>query len=224
MPTTVSQLLLTVGFIIPGFVYQAARSRLRGPTPEDASTSTRLLQALAVSAGLDALYLVVLGPTLVHLAEAGDGAPGAGGVADHPRLAGLLGFALVFAIPVGLAALDYARLRKGWTMRFSYDPTPRAWDFTFRDIEPTYVRILTTDGTWLGGWYGENSFVSSYPEPREVFIETAHLMESDGAFGPEQPGSTGLYVRCDDVRAVELVDGGTVAEETGAGDQRRTGQ
>lgn len=221
VPGTVSQLLLTLAFVVPGFVYQAARSRLRGPTPDDASTSTRVLQALAVSAALDAIYMVVLGPTLVDLADAGDGTPGVGGVTERPRLAGLVAFVLLFAVPVTLAALDYLRLQRGWTMRLAYDPTPRAWDFAFRDISPTYVRILTTDGTWLGGWYGENSFVSSYPEPREVFIETAHLMEPDGKFGGEQPGSNGLYVRCDDIRAVELVDGATVGD-TGSTDQGET--
>jgi len=56
-------------------------------------------------------------------------------------------------------------------------------------------------------WYGEDSFVSSYPEPREIFIQSAHLMTEDGTIGAELPGSNGLYVRCDDVRAVEFVDG-----------------
>lgn len=215
IPSTAGQLLLTLAFVIPGFVYQGARSRFRGPTPADGSTSTRVLQALAVSAGLDAIYAVALGPTLVRLLRpATSGAPA--GVIDHPRQSGLLALLLLFVIPVGLAALDYLRLRKGWDPRLSYDPTPRAWDYTFRDIGPCYVRVLTVEGTWLGGWYGENSFVSSYPEPREMFIETAHLMGGDGSFGAEQLGSNGIYVRCDDVRAVELVDGSLSRDDTEA--------
>lgn len=213
IPSTAAQLLLTLVFVIPGFVYQGARSRFRGPTPADGSTSTRVLQALAVSAGLDALYAVALGPTLVRLLKPTvDGAPA--GVIEHPRQSGLLALLLLFVVPVSLAALDYWRLRRGWDPRLSYDPTPRAWDFTFRDIDPCYVRVLTVDGTWLGGWFGENSFVSSYPEPREMFIETAHLMGTDGTFGVEQPGSNGMYIRCDDVRAVELVDGARSLSDT----------
>jgi hypothetical protein len=110
-------------------------------------------------------------------------------------------------VPAALAGADDWRLRKGLSLRLAYDPTPRAWDYAFREIEPTYVRVLTTDGTWLGGWFGENSFVSSYPEPREMFIQTAHLMDADGSFGAEQVGTNGMYVRCDDIRAVEFVDG-----------------
>jgi hypothetical protein len=207
LPATTAQLLLALLFVVPGSVYQAARSRLRGPTPDDSNVSMRVLRALAVSAFLDAVYIAVLGPTLVRLFGAQQGKPSASGFADHPRQAGLLGLLLLFVIPVSLAGLDYLRVRRGWGLRLSYDPTPRAWDFAFREIEPTYVRLLTTDGVWLGGWYGENSFVSSFPEPREVFIETAHLMEPDGSFGAEVPGSNGLYVRCDDIRAIEFVDG-----------------
>jgi hypothetical protein len=104
VPSTLSQLLLTLAFIVPGFVYQGARSRLRGPTPDDSNTATRILQALAVSAALDAVYMIALGPTLVDLADASDGTPGVRGVAEYPRFVGLLAFALLFAIPVGLAA------------------------------------------------------------------------------------------------------------------------
>lgn len=210
VPGSGQQLVIFLLFVLPGFVYQAARSRLRGPVPDDASATNRVLRALGVSAGLASLYAIAVGPYLLHLARVqpvpgrtGDGA----GLLANPRQTGALALVLVFAIPTLLAAADYWRLRRGLTFRLAYDPTPRAWDFAFRDIEPTYVRILTTDGTWLGGWYGEDSFVSSYPEPREIFIQTAHLMTEDGTIGAELPGSNGLYVRCDDVRAVEFVDG-----------------
>ena len=118
---------------------------------------------------------------------------------------------LLFLIPATLAVVSYlapkvprpARLK--WT-RLTYDPTPRAWDFAFNGTPPTYVRILTMDGRYIGGWFGANSFVSSYPEPREVFLEIAHHMYPDGRFGDEVSFSSGLYVRCDDVRLIELVD------------------
>lgn len=47
--------------------------------------------------------------------------------------------------------------------------------------------VLTVDGTWLGGWYGANSFVSSFPEPREMFAPrsggySASKTETNGRF------------------------------------------
>lgn len=67
------------------------------------------------------------------------------------------------------------------------------------------MRILTTDGRYLGGWYGNDSFVTSYPDVHEVFLEVAHHMGADGSFGEEVANSRGLYVRCDDVRLVEVL-------------------
>ncbi len=217
IPASFQQLVIVLLFVLPGFIYQAVRSRLRGPAPDDSSATNRLLRALGMSALLASLYAVGVGPYVAELAASKPtSAGGAAGLLGHVRKVGLLSFLLVFALPGLLAGADYWRLRRGWSLHLSYDPTPRAWDFAFRDIDPTYVRVLTTDGTWLGGWFGPNSFVSSYPEPREMFIQTAHLMEPDGSIGAEQPGSNGLYVRCDDVRAVEFIDGGVDEDDDGS--------
>lgn len=214
IPSTGTGLLIALLFLVPGSVYQFARSRLRGPAPDDASATNRILRALAVSAMLDTLYAVAVGPHLVRLVRGALAPPYFGFWFGHTREFGLWALLLLFLVPAALAGLDHLRLRVGWTPRLTYDPTPRAWDFAFREIEPTYVRVLTTDGTWLGGWYGLDSFVSSYPEPREIFIETAHLMNADGSFGGEQAGSGGLYVRCDDIRSVEFVDASADGEDT----------
>lgn len=224
IPGTAAQLLIALLFVVPGSVYQAARSRLRGPTPDDAMPSARILRALAVSAFLDALYALLFGSTLVSLAtQKADQVGGPAGFMADPRKTGAFALLLLFVIPVAVAIAEYWVLSRGWRLPLTYDPTPRAWDFAFADIEPTYVRVLTVDGAWLGGWFGENSFVSSFPEPREMFIETAHLMEPDGTFGPEQPGSNGLYVRCDDIRAVEFVDGGAPMGDNGDGTEEVAG-
>ncbi len=214
IPGTYQQLVIALLFVLPGFVYQALRSRLRGPAPDDSNATNRVLRALGVSAGLASVYAAVVGPYLAGLAETRPAHPGgAAGLLAHVRQVGLLSLLLVFVVPAALAGADYWRLRKGLSLRLAYDPTPRAWDYAFREIEPTYVRVLTTDGTWIGGWFGENSFVSSYPEPREMFIQTAHLMDADGSFGAEQVGTNGMYVRCDDIRAVEFVDGRPVGDD-----------
>lgn len=207
IPNTGVGLLIAVLFVMPGSVYQFVRSRLRGPAPDDASATNRVLRALAVSAFLVTIYAATAGPHLLSLLLRAHAQFTLGDqLLEHGRELALWALILLFLIPAVLAALDFLRLRLGWTLRLTYDPTPRAWDYAFRDIDPTYVRLLTTEGVWLGGWYGPNSFVSSYPEPREIYIEVAHLMNDDGSFGDEQNGSGGLYVRCDDIRSVEFVD------------------
>ncbi len=210
VPGTGFQLVMLLLFVLPGSVYQFVRSRLRGPHPDDSSAMNRVLRALAVSAGLVTIYAIAAGGTVLELiadVQQGDAASARASV----RPLAVWAFALLFVVPAALAVLAYVltRLpRPGWLspFRLTYDPTPRAWDFAFNDIDPKYVRILTADGRYLGGWYGKDSFVSSYPEPREIFLESANLMQSDGSFGPEVDGSAGLYVRCEDVSLIEFID------------------
>jgi hypothetical protein len=211
VPGTGFQLVMLLLFVLPGSVYQFVRSRLRGPHPDDSSATNRVLRALAVSAGLVTVYAIAAGAAVLEqVAEVQQ--PDAAAARSSVRPLAIWAFLLLFVIPAALAVVGYVASRLprprrlgGW--RLTYDPTPRAWDFAFNDIDPKYVRILTADGRYLGGWYGRDSFVSSYPEPREIFLESANLMEPDGSFGREVDGSAGLYVRCDDVRLIEFVDG-----------------
>ncbi|UQX10097.1 DUF6338 family protein [Candidatus Mycobacterium methanotrophicum] len=66
--------------VIPGFIYQGTRSRLRGPTPDEQEVTVRVLRALATSGFLALLY-----------------------VAENPpdrRLTALALIGLVFAVPM----------------------------------------------------------------------------------------------------------------------------
>ncbi len=65
VPSTVVQVLALVALVIPGLVFAAVRRLLIGPVPEDKELGVRLSRAIAVSAVLDLLYLIVLGPTLI---------------------------------------------------------------------------------------------------------------------------------------------------------------
>lgn len=221
IPGTGGQLLVLVLFILPGSVFQASRSRLRGPNPADQDATTKILRALAVSTGLNALYLALLGDKLLKPLQSRS-VPALERAVD-PKLAGCWALTLLFAVPMLLAGLDYWRTRWEWVkkaqkampgLRLAYDPTPRAWDYAFTDISPCYVRVQSADGRWAGGWFAEASFAASYPEPLELYIEEAFLMGEDGTFVAPQPGSRGMYVRCDDARVVEFLAGGESAGET----------
>jgi hypothetical protein len=62
------------------------------------------------------------------------------------------------------------------------------------------------DGTYLGGVYGRDSFTSSYPEPNAVFLQEAWPLKENGAFEHAPvSGSRGVWIKCDDVRAVEFL-------------------
>jgi hypothetical protein len=218
IPGSGGQLLILLLFVLPGSVYQTVRTRLRGPIPSDQDATSKVLRALAVRTGLNALYLAIFGKGLLEPLRA-QSLPGLEKAVDL-HLVGLWALLCLFVVPALLACAVFWSSRSevigttaekviqtfGWT-KPAYHPSPRTWDFAFTDIRPCYVRVLSADGYWSGGWFGESSSAASFPESMEIFLEKAWTMSKTGEFLHEQPGTRGIYVRCDDARSVELLDG-----------------
>jgi hypothetical protein len=205
------QALTVLVVIIPGFVYQGLRSRLRGPTPEDQELGVRILRALTASGLLALAYVITLGPLLTDAAQRPLDA------LDHPRVAAMILLTLVFVVPAAVAVVLHVRavskLYPGlpWREKFSvYDPTPTAWDFAVNRVGPGFVRVLTKDGSWVGGYAGQDSFFTNYPRPREIFIEQAWKLGNSGEFERAIEGSSGEWVKCDDAPIVQFLEAKSV--------------
>ncbi|GAA3134909.1 DUF6338 family protein [Streptomyces rectiviolaceus] len=204
-PSTTFQLAVLILFVLPGAVYQFLRERWRGPIPQERTLSERILRALVASVVLDTAYLVAVGPEVLRLVRVGQGGLLHGDVPDERlRLVGLVGLALFVAVPAAAAAALSLRQRR--QLRARYQGTPSAWDHIFRDRRPCFVRLRLRDGTWVGGWYGNKSYATSYPQPRELHLESAWRMRDDGSFTERVEGTAGLHVRGADVDIVEMVD------------------
>lgn len=216
--------------VIPGFVYQGLRARFRGPTPDDQQEfSLRILRALATSAVFALVYVMVAGCVLILT-----GTPTKPDRIDITGLeilgAGFGVLTLVFLIPSAAALLFHARAARtqypelSWRQLFQlYDPTPTAWDFAVNRSRPAFVRVLLDDGRWVGGYAGEDSFFTSYPEPREIFLELGWELDEDGVFGDMVENTAGRWIKCDDARVVEFIEpaapaaGANTSEETKLG-------
>ena len=202
-PSTVLQLGMLALVVLPGITYQFLRERWRGPVPGERDLGERVLRSIAASILLDTLYLVVAGPALVRLARE-VGARGWDGITDQARLVGLLGLLLFIVVPAGAAGGVTCWQRRGRPAA-RYRGTPTAWDSMFRDSGSCFVRVRLRDGAWAGGWYGTRSFATSYPQPAEIYLQTAWIMDRDGRFVRPIAHSGGLHVRASDVDVLELV-------------------
>lgn len=202
-PSTVLQIVLAIVVVLPGVTYQFLRERWRGPVPGQRELGERVLRAVTASVVLDAMYVIVAGPQLLSLARGG-GTRGWGGLAQEPRLTGLLALLLFIAVPAAAAAGVSVRERR--RLRARFHGTPTAWDHAFRDREPCFVRVRLKNGGWAGGWFGARSFASSYPHPGEIFLQSAWRLNQDGSFAARSQQTAGLYIRCEDIALLELLD------------------
>ncbi|MCZ9634954.1 DUF6338 family protein [Rhodococcus sp. BH5] len=200
------QALTVLLAVVPGFVYQGARAHFRGPTPDERDIGVRILRALALSGIFALLYVGVLGERLT--AKISDPVK----YLDNPHLSALWAFLMVFAIPFGTAAVVHVwNARKQnpehrWRDLFRiYNPTPTAWDFASQKLDWGFVRVLTKDGAWVGGFAGDQSFFTGYPEEREIFLEVPWTLDSDGVFGAPVPAAVGMWIRCDDAQLVQFI-------------------
>jgi hypothetical protein len=222
IPGTGGELLIVLLFVMPGSVYQTVRSRLRGPIPSDHDAASKLLRALGVSAGLNAVYLAVFGDGLLKPLRAQSVKDLEDSVNVHA--AGWWAFLLLIVVPALLACvafwlgrLDWKAMRRKWVSdermaklhleQLAYYPSSRTWDFAFNNHGHLWVRARFADGSWTGGKFGDNSLVGSFPEPLDLFLEEAWVMGPDGEFLEPVKDTKGVYVRCDDAVAVERFNG-----------------
>lgn len=189
VPSSVTQLLVTLVLVIPGFVYQIVRIRLRGRSASDSELATRIVYALVASTILALFYLTIFGQTLTDAVQAD------GDLVAHPRLAAALALVGVVTVPVlaaALPSLPRLHLRQplaslkammrpdNWTR---VSPSPTAWDAAFSAAEPGFIRVRMRDGSWFAGYFGESSYASSFPDPRSLFFEYSYSINGDGEIG-----------------------------------------
>jgi hypothetical protein len=207
--------------VIPGFIYQGTRARLRGPTPDEQENIVRILRALATSGFLALLYVAILGG---HLTDA---ATDPRYFTENPpdrRLTAIALIGLVFAVPMVFAFIVHyckahfviSGLRIERTNeRFSvYDPTATAWDFAADHMGRGFVRVYTSDDTWVGGRSEERSYFSGYPETREIYLQEAWELDEDGVFKRPIPGTAGVWIPCDDAQFVQFLTPGEVTNDS----------
>ncbi|MFJ9151765.1 DUF6338 family protein [Streptomyces sp. NPDC102270] len=210
IPTTAYAVSVFLVLVLPGIVYGVVRATVSGTRPHDRGWTPRVLQAILVSILLNTLYLLVLGKTAVIWVTGGTDT-----LRAHPRLAALAVLCLGLLVPALLAYLRHGEPR--WREvrvigRFpvrvpargtTNSPVPTAWDQVASRLEGRWVRIRLSDGRWVGGWFATKSFVSTYPEPRDIFIEDQHHIAPDGTIGDPVNATAGVWVSLKDGDIVE---------------------
>jgi hypothetical protein len=221
-PTTAFGIAAIIVLLVPGLVYALVRRALKGFRYDDLTIDARIAQALVVSVVLDSVYLVAAwawigGLVTVTVADVD---------IEKPVQLGLAVLVGAFAIPGLIAALLYSpfRLRRRtpkpprhpkparrkFPLRLErtvyYNSVPTAWDWGATNPGIRMVRVLLPDGRYLGGLFGPGSYVSTYPEPRDIYISHQYHINSDGSFGAPAERAAGIWLRIGDHHIVEFFE------------------
>jgi hypothetical protein len=228
IPSSFSQVLVFVLLVVPGIAYIAARDLVLGTRASSISVPARILEALFISVIFDVAYLVILGGFFP-----GVSAHNFRWVADNLQWAALIALGVFLVIPALIAFVGFGKptvvpsrrwprlKRPSFSTNFVNIPT--AWDRVASRFETAqFVRVRLEDGKWIGGWFATDSFVSTYPEPRDMFIESEWVMSRSGAFIRPVPDRTGVWLAITESRIVEWIGVPAPTDDTqGAEDGKR---
>lgn len=188
--------------IVPGFVAIKVFDLLVASERRDFSKS------LIEVAAYGAVNLALLRPLVGYLD------PNGSSVATY-----VVGVLIVLVVPaflaVGWRALLSAKFLRGVVIH----PVPAAWDFYFQRAEPCWVICHLKSGELVGGWFGEQSFASGFPQAQELYIERLWKMNPSGAFESEVDRSLGGFVRREDCNLVEFFRNQTEGRDQNVGQE-----
>jgi uncharacterized membrane protein YraQ (UPF0718 family) len=79
------------------------------------------------------------------------------------------------------------------------DPTETAWDWLFLQAKPFLLQITLKDGVEIYGLYGENSFISSKEDDRDIFLEYQYKVGKGGQY-EQVDDNEGIYIPRDSIK------------------------
>jgi hypothetical protein len=134
----------------------------------------------------------------------------------------LVGVVVCFISPAVLGMV-WAWLRANWLhRRFGFDhPTARGWDYFLTHHRQFWVLFHLKNGKMLGGFFGERSYASTFPQEPEIYVEEVWRVNEIGQFVEKVPGTAGAVVRQNDWERVEFFE--IKLEEQSAGQEQGDG-
>ncbi|SNT08354.1 DUF6338 family protein [Sphingopyxis indica] len=132
--------------------------------------------------------------------------------------AAALWFLIVLAGPAIVGALLGLNVRKGWSQKVlrrlgisTVHPISAAWDWRFSGGEACWVLAILKNGTRWAGYLGTNSFMSSDPSERDIYIQQVYELDSKSQWTPRD---SSVWIAHGEIQSLEFwPDGKTQQQE-----------
>lgn len=181
-------LLLFFVFVLPGLISMKVY-RLILPSA-DVDWKTALIEGLFFSS----VTLLLLLPVIYLLFSTN--------WSDSLKI--IISSILILIASIGLPFLLKYLLTKSRLSEILNLPYPTAWDYFFDLREPCFLLIHLNNGKLIGGYYGLNSYATSFPNQGDVYLEVVYKVKEDGTFEEAIEDSYGLLLTKDQYQYIEI--------------------
>jgi len=97
-------------------------------------------------------------------------------------------------------------LRRMGLGTFEQHHIPSAWDHLFSEVQTAWAIVRLKDDSRIRGLLGPNSYASSDPDDRDLYISHVLIEDPDSENDSFQfaPDTEGVYIRGEDISTIEL--------------------
>jgi Family of unknown function (DUF6338) len=195
MPSSIQAVIVIVLFLMPGFIARSVLSSIYpSPQPSDSRLSLTAITLSCVNYGVWSWLLVLSWQRQWYKGNV---------------FLALLALLILFLSPaVGtLAFVKFTQSNAGRRAREILGirhPSPKAWDYFFGKGAACWVVITLKSGRVIGGYYGTESFASSFPNEEDLYLELLCDMTPDGRLNGIAPLTLGAIIRMEEVELLEF--------------------
>lgn len=187
---------LFFAFVVPGVIATYMRAQfLTGRVPK---VKDNVFELIVLSAVYYSVFIVLLQPAIQNL-------PGPHVARDLAWIGLTIFGPAAFGIILGIAAQRHWFARVANLFHISMiHAVPSAWDWHFNRIRSDcYVLVTLTNGGYVAGYYGAESFASSDGGERDLYIQEALDWSEEGGW-KERSERTGILLLARDIGHVQF--------------------
>ncbi|MPT48386.1 MAG: hypothetical protein E2598_08195 [Sphingobium sp.] len=125
----------------------------------------------------------------------------------------------IFIVPAAVGILLGMNARKGWLQYIlrklgmgTVHPINSAWDWRFVDCKSCWALVILKDGTKWAGFLGTESFMSSDPAERDIYIQQVYEIDKSNNWLPR---TSGVWIAHGEIQSIEFwpITNATLADE-----------